>query len=136
MSWMSPLTVRAQDRHAGLHRVGGEQHLRHEQDAVAEILADDAHALDQRLGEHVIGRPLALQQDVDAFLDFFLQPVIEVVVHLLHEFVVGQFGEDDIVIGHGGSTIAVRRYLIDPAALFVRAYVLSHKARRVCIYRR
>ena len=33
---------RAQDRHAGLHRVGGQQHLRHEQDAVAEIDADDA----------------------------------------------------------------------------------------------
>ena len=33
---------RAQDRHAALHRVGGEQHLGHEQDAVAKVDADDA----------------------------------------------------------------------------------------------
>jgi hypothetical protein len=39
---------RAQDRHARLHRVGRHQHFRHEQNAVAEIDADDAHALDQR----------------------------------------------------------------------------------------
>jgi hypothetical protein len=42
---------RAQDEHAGLHRVGRQQHFRHEQDAVAEVDADDAHALDQRLGQ-------------------------------------------------------------------------------------
>ena len=41
----------------GLHRVGGEQHLGHEQDAVAEVDADDAHALDERLVEHVVRRP-------------------------------------------------------------------------------
>ena len=57
---------RAQDRHAALHRVGGQQHLGHEQDAVAEIDADDAHALDQGLGQHVVGLPAALEQDVDA----------------------------------------------------------------------
>ena len=37
---------RAQDCHAGLHRIGRQQHFRDEQDAVAEILADDAHAFD------------------------------------------------------------------------------------------
>ena len=35
-----------------------------------------------------------------AFLDLFLQPVIEVVVHLLHELVVGKLGKDDLVVGH------------------------------------
>ena len=91
---------RAQDEHAGLHRVGRQQHFRHEQDAVAEILADDAHAFDERLGQHLVGRPAALEQDVGAFLDLFLEPVIEVVVHLLHELVVGKLGKDDLVVGH------------------------------------
>jgi hypothetical protein len=54
----------AQDRHAGLHRVGRQQHLRHEQDAVAEVGADDAHAFDQRLGQHLVGHPAAFEQDV------------------------------------------------------------------------
>jgi hypothetical protein len=40
---------RLEDGHAALHRVGGQQHLGHEQDAVAEIVADDGHAADQRL---------------------------------------------------------------------------------------
>jgi hypothetical protein len=113
MSWMSPLTVpitilpmarragggqqRAEDEHAGLHGVGGQQHFRHEQDAVAEIDADDAHAFDQRLGQHLVGRPAAFEQDVHALLDLFLQAVIEVVMHLLHELVVRKFGEDDFV---------------------------------------
>ena len=116
MSWMSPFTVpitilpifgapvsakqRTQDEHARLHGVGGEQHLRHEQDAVAEILADDAHALDQRLGQHVVGRPAALEQDLDALLDLLLQAVIEVVVHLRDEVVVGERCKIDIVVGH------------------------------------
>ena len=100
---------RAQDEHAGLHRVGRQQHFRHEQDAVAEILADDAHAFDQRLGQHLVGHPAALEQDVGAFLDLFLQAVIEVVVHLLHEFVVGKLGKDDLVVGHVSRLLACAR---------------------------
>ena len=42
---------RPQDRHAGLHRVRGEQHLGDEQDPVAEVDADDPHALDERVVE-------------------------------------------------------------------------------------
>ena len=34
--------------------------------------------------------PTALEQDVRAFLDLLLQTVVEIVVHLLHELVVGQ----------------------------------------------
>jgi len=104
MSWMSPLTVpiglreeRAQDGHPGLHRVGGEQHLRHEQDAVAEILADDAHALHEGLGQDVVGRPPAREQDPHALLYLLLEAVIEVVVHLLHEVVVAKRVEVDFV---------------------------------------
>ena len=73
MSWMSPLTVpittlpivsapvsASSGRricHAGLHGVGGKQHLWHEQDAVAEVDPDDAHALDERIVEHLGRRP-------------------------------------------------------------------------------
>jgi trimethylamine--corrinoid protein Co-methyltransferase len=39
-------------------------------------------------GQDVVGRPAALQQDVDAFLDLFLETVIEVVMHLLDEFII------------------------------------------------
>ncbi|ESY73500.1 hypothetical protein X743_11370 [Mesorhizobium sp. LNHC252B00] len=91
---------RTQDEHPGLHGVGRQQHFGNEQDAVAKILADDAHAFDQRFGEHLVGRPAALEQDVGAFLNLFLQPVIEIVVHLLHQLVVGKFGKDDLVVGH------------------------------------
>ena len=48
---------RAQDLHAGLHRVGGEQDLRHEEDAVAEVDADDPHALDEGVVEDLRRRP-------------------------------------------------------------------------------
>ena len=81
---------RPQDHHAGLHRVRGEQDLRHEQDAVTEVDADDAHALDERLIQHPVGRPTARQQDVRALDDLVGQAVVEIVVHLLGQLVVGQ----------------------------------------------
>ena len=37
----------AQYLHAALHRIRGEQHLRDEQDSVAKIDPDDAHAFDE-----------------------------------------------------------------------------------------
>ena len=73
---------RPQDLHAALHRVGGEQHFGHEQDAVAEIDADDAHALDQRVVQHRLGPPAARQEDVRRLHDLVAQPVVEVVVDL------------------------------------------------------
>ncbi len=94
---------RPEDEHAGLHGVGGEQHFRHEQDAVAEIDADDPHALDQRLGQHVVGRPFPAEQDVHALLDLLLHPVIEVVLHLLDEFLVIERVKVEFVFGHDGS---------------------------------
>ena len=114
MSWMSPLTVpmttlpigfgaglgeqRPQDRHAGLHRVGGEQHLGHEQDAVAEVDADDAHALDERVVEDLVGPPAAAEQDVRALGDLGGHAVVQVVVHLLDELVVGEAREVDVLV--------------------------------------
>ena len=41
-------------RHAGLHRAGGDQHFRDVEDVVLEVFADDAHAGDQAVGEHLL----------------------------------------------------------------------------------
>ncbi len=59
MSWMSPLDgpddelallgrtgsgqQRAEDEHPRLHGVRGQEHLGHEENAVAKVLADDPH---------------------------------------------------------------------------------------------
>ena len=48
---------RAKDLHPGLHRVRGQQHLGDEQDAVAEVDADDPHPLDEGLVQHPVGAP-------------------------------------------------------------------------------
>ncbi len=88
---------RAQDEHARLHGVGRHQHFGHEEDAVPEVLADDAHALDERRGQNLIGRPFASQEDAHALLDLFLEPIVEVIVHLLDEFVVGEGIQVEIV---------------------------------------
>ena len=94
---------RAEDLHAGLHRVGGEQDLGHEQDAVAEVDADDLHAGHERVVEDLRGGEAAAEQDVRALDDLLAHPVVEVVVHLLDELVVGQGVEVDVleVVGHG-----------------------------------
>ena len=48
---------RAKDRHTDLHGIGSQQHLWYEQDAVAEVLADDLHAGYQGVIEHLLGDP-------------------------------------------------------------------------------
>ena len=117
MSWMSPLTVpmtmepsfgapvsASSGRrigHARLHGVGGQQHLRNEEDAVAEIDADDPHALDEGLREDLVGRPAAPEQDVGPLDDLFGETVIEILVHLLHEFIVLKGREIKIVVDVG-----------------------------------
>ena len=65
----------AQDLHPPLHRVGGEQHLGHEQDAVAKIDADDAHAFDERIVQHLLGAPAALEEDVRRLHDLARNPL-------------------------------------------------------------
>ena len=115
---------RAEDRHPALHhRVGGEEHLGDEQDAVPEVDPDDAHAFDERIVQNALGHPSALQQDVRAFLDLFLQAVIEIVVHLPDELVVGQRPEIELFLFlacpvsaielftlHGGNSSAASRW--------------------------
>ena len=88
---------RAQDLHPGLHRVGGEQHLGHEQDAVTEVDADDPHALDERVVQRPVRAPAAVEQDHRALDDLVGEPVVQVVVHLLDELVVVERGEIDLV---------------------------------------
>ena len=79
---------RTEDEHAGLHRVGRQQHFRNEKDAVAEVDADDAHAFDEGFGQDLVGGPATLQQDVNRRLDLFLEAVVKVVMDLLDQFLV------------------------------------------------
>ena len=93
---------RPQKGHAALHGVGSQQDFRHEEDAVAEVDADDPHAFHQRLGQDVVRSPAALQQDLHTLFDLFFQAVIEIVMHLFDEFVVIQCAKVEIVfIRHG-----------------------------------
>lgn len=114
---------RTQDRHAGLHRIGRQQHFRHEENAVAKIDADDAHALDQCLGQHVIGCPAAFQEDVRRFLNLLLQTVIEIVMHLLNEFFVGKLRKNDVVVGHEFSSLVGGDVSDRPRPIDTRNYV-------------
>ena len=112
---------RAQDRHPALHRVGGEEDLGDEENPVPEVDADDAHAFDERVVEDPLRHPSAFQQDVRAFLDLFLQTVVEIVVHLRDELVVGQRPEIEFFLFactvfaielftlHGGGSSAASR---------------------------
>ena len=113
MSWMSPLTVPITTRPTrsapvstssgrrmnmpGLHRVRGEQHLGHEQDAVAEVDADDPHALDERVVEDPLRAPAAAEEDVRPLGDRVREPVVEVVVHLLGELLIREAREVDVL---------------------------------------
>jgi hypothetical protein len=86
---------RAQDLHAPLHRVGGQQHLGHEQDAVAEVVADDAHAFDQPLGQHFIGLLTATERFVRLLFDLRGQSVVQVFLHQFVQIFQRQFGQND-----------------------------------------
>jgi hypothetical protein len=94
---------RPQDLHARLHRVRREQHLGDEEDPVAEVDADDAHALDERVVQHLVGAPAAPEQDLGALDDLVREPVVEVVVHLRDELLVGQRSSD-----RGASSLLIR----------------------------
>ena len=93
---------RTQDGHPRLHGVGRQQDLGHEEDAIAEVDAHDAHPLDQGLVEHPSGRPAPLQQDGRALVDLVGQAVVQVVVHLGRELWVTQAPEVQLfILGHG-----------------------------------
>ena len=92
----------AQHLHPPLHGVGGQQHLRHEQDAVAKIDAHDLHASHQGLVQHLVRPPAPPQEKFGAFHDLVPQAVVEIVVHLLHQFGVVQLRQDHLVVLLGG----------------------------------
>ena len=89
---------RPQDSHAALHGVRGEQHLGHEQDPVAKVDADDGHAAHQGVVQDLVRRPAPLEQDLRAFDDLVPEAVVQIVVHLLDQFLVVEFGKDEIVL--------------------------------------
>jgi hypothetical protein len=86
---------RAQDAHARLHRFGRHQHFRHEEDAVAEVGADDLHACHQPAREHVVRRLAAAQRLAHLGLDLSSQPVVEIFLHQFVQVFQGQFRQDD-----------------------------------------
>jgi hypothetical protein len=53
-------------------------------------LADDTHALDQRVVQNALGTPVALEQYVCRLFDFVLEAIVEIVVDLLGELLVVQ----------------------------------------------
>ena len=67
--------------------------------------AAQQHVASKLLAPHgrVRARPdLDREHDVDAFLDLFLETIVEVIEHLLDEFLVVELRQDDIVfVGHG-----------------------------------
>ena len=79
--------------------VGGEEDLGHEEDSVAEVDADDPHAFDQGLVQHLLGRPAPVEEDRGAFVDLVGQAVVQVVVHLGDELGIAQVGENDVLFG-------------------------------------
>ena len=67
--------------------------------AVAEVDADDPHALDQRLGQHLVGRPATFQQDVDPLHDLISSgAVVKVVMGLLGQLLVIEEPQIEFVI--------------------------------------
>ena len=85
------------------------QEARREAERALESDGVLAHALHQSLSQNVVRCPAPVEQDSGTFLNLLLQPVIKIVVHLLHEFVVGKFGKDDLVIvGHVFSSMLPR----------------------------
>ena len=104
MSWMSPLTVPITilpRRGAPVSASSGRRMAMPAFMALAASSTSGTNRMPSRksmptmrmpstsaFGQHLVGRPAALQQDVDGLLDLFLEAVIEVVMHLLDQFLV------------------------------------------------
>ena len=73
---------RAQDLHAGLHRLGGHEHFGHEEYPVAEVRTYDVHAGHERPGQNLVGRQAAPQQFLDRGHNFGRQSIVQVVLDL------------------------------------------------------
>ena len=86
-----------QYRHTAFHRVGRHQNFRYKENPIAKINAHDTHALNQGIGQHFIGTPTSLKQDVGALLNLFFEAIIEIVMHLFDQFFVRQSAQVQIV---------------------------------------
>ena len=73
---------RTKNIHSGLHCVCSKKYFGHKQDAVTEIDANDAHALNECLLQYLVWAPLTVEQNRGAFYDLFAKSVVKVVVHL------------------------------------------------------
>ncbi len=78
-----------ENRHAGLHGVGSQKHFGDEENAVPEVNSHNGHSRHQRFVQSTRRRPAPTQKDSSAFIDFFGQTIIEVVVHLSDKIFVG-----------------------------------------------
>ncbi len=76
---------RSKNSHTAFHCVRRHQHLRDEQNTVSKIDTHNTHTLYQSFSQHLIGRPTPLEQDIRTFFDLLLEPIVEIVVHLLNE---------------------------------------------------
>ncbi len=95
--------------HAALHGVRSLEHLGHKQNAIPEIVADDAHAFNERLGQDVIRHPFALEQDVDRLDDLVAQTVIEIVEHLRDQLFIAERSQVQFfIVRHGRSSTPIR----------------------------
>ena len=72
---------RLQHRHARLHRPRGDQHFGNVEHVVLEVFADDAHAGDQAVGQHLLHRTPLGQGVLRHLLDLFGLALVEVLVH-------------------------------------------------------
>ena len=81
---------RPQNTHARLHRIRCHQDFGNKQNTIAEINADNRHALDKRFGQNLIRCPTPLKQNIDTFNNLILHAVIKVVMHLLDKFIIVQ----------------------------------------------
>ena len=95
----------SEDGHASFHGVGGQQHLGHEEDAIAEVDAHDPHALNQGVVQDPSGIPTSTQENVGPIGNLVGEAVVEIVVHLGGQVLVAEVRQDDLffitcVFGH------------------------------------
>ena len=46
----------------------------------------------------VVRPPATREQDIGGFLDFFLEPVVKIVMHLLHKLFVRKLRKNDFIV--------------------------------------
>ncbi len=91
---------RLQNGHARLHGVRRQQHLRHEQNSIAEIDADYAHAFHKSFGQNLVGRPPALEKNSDSNLNLLFEAIVKIVVHLLGQLFIVQRPQIKFITAH------------------------------------